>query len=115
MFIGKPDIPGGISVFCEVTNARVQWTSSFNGGDSQNFTVFAFNGQHKASQSAHLPDSGKNKLHEYIVKNLQPSLTYTFYISALNKHGNTSSEKKSCITSNRGKFSYANHQFFKET
>lgn len=109
MLKGRPDIPRDIAVFCEVTNARIQWISSFNGGDPQNFTVFASDGQQEASQSAHLPDSGENKLHEYFVQNLQPSLTYTFYISALNKHGNSSSEKKSCITSNRGIFSYANH------
>lgn len=94
----KPDIPGEISVFCEMTNARIQWISSFNGGDPQNFTVFAFDGQQEVSQSVH-PDSGENKLHEYFVRNLQPSRKYTFYISALNKHGNSSSEEKSCFTS----------------
>lgn len=109
MLKGRPDIPRGIAVFCEVTNARIQWISSFNGGDSQNFTVFACDDQHEARQSAHLLDSGEKKLHEYVVQNLQPSRTYTFYISALNKHGNTSSEKKSCITSNRGIFSYTNN------
>lgn len=104
MLIGRPDIPRGIAVFCEVTKARIRWLSSFNGGDRQNFIVFAFGGQQEASQSAHLPDSGENKLHEYFIQNLQPSSTYTFFISALNKHGNSSSEKESCITSNRGIF-----------
>lgn len=103
MLKGKPDIPGEIAVFCEMTNARIQWISSFKGGDPQNFTVFAFDGQQEVSQSVH-PDSGENKLHEYFVRNLQPSRKYTFYISALNKHGNSSSEEKSCFTSDGGIF-----------
>lgn len=108
MLKGRPDIPRNVAVFCEVTNARIQWISSFNGGDPQNFTVFTFDGQQEVSQSAH-PDSGESKLNEYFVQNLQPSRTYTFYISAQNKHGNISSEKMTCITSDTGMFLYSKH------
>lgn len=36
---GKPDNPRDIKVMCEFLRARVQWISSFDGGDPQNFTV----------------------------------------------------------------------------
>ena len=95
LFIGKPDSPKSIEVICDVKRARVKWKSSFNGGDPQTFTAFAINGQ-KGTHSHPLPDRGENEIHETFVENLQPSLTYVFYVSARNSHGNSSSDIKSC-------------------
>nr|XP_022313604.1 B-cell receptor CD22-like [Crassostrea virginica] len=91
----KPDSPKSIEVICDVKRARVKWKSSFNGGDPQTFTAFAINGQ-KGTHSHPLPDRGENEIHETFVENLQPSLTYVFYVSARNSHGNSSSDIKSC-------------------
>lgn len=91
---GKPSMPVNIEIVCEETHAKVQWTSSFNGGDRQVFTIFASNGQH----SVHIPDKGENVIHLAIIENLQPSTTYVFYVSAQNSHGFISSERISCTT-----------------
>lgn len=93
--IGKPNMPGDIKIVCEETRARVQWKSSFNGGDPQLFTVFSSNGQ----QSEHIPDRGENRIHITYIQNLQPSTAYVFYVSAQNSHGFSSSERISCTTS----------------
>ena len=95
LFIGKPDSPKSIEVICDVKRARVKWKSSFNGGDPQTFTAFAMNGQHE-THSQPLPDKGQNQIHQTFLENLQPSLTYVFYVSARNSHGNSSSDIKSC-------------------
>nr|XP_022317747.1 hemicentin-2-like [Crassostrea virginica] len=91
----KPDSPKSIEVICDVKRARVKWKSSFNGGDPQMFTAFAINGQ-QGTHSQTLPDRGENEIHETFVENLQPSLTYVFYVSARNSHGHSSSDIKSC-------------------
>ncbi|XP_078332852.1 hemicentin-1-like isoform X2 [Crassostrea virginica] len=91
----KPDSPKSIEVICDVKRAGVKWKSSFNGGDPQMFTAFAINGQ-QGTHSQTLPDRGENEIHETFVENLQPSLTYVFYVSARNSHGNSSSDIKSC-------------------
>lgn len=36
---GIPDTPRNISVVCEIRQAKVQWISSFNGGDPQYFLL----------------------------------------------------------------------------
>lgn len=87
-------MPENIEINCEVTRARVQWTSSFNGGDPQSFTVIALNGQ----QSENISDKGENKIHETYVQNLQSSTTYVFYVSARNRHGYSLSNNISCTT-----------------
>lgn len=89
---------------CEVTGAILKWISSFNGGDSQNFTVFTMSGQHEATQSASLSDAGENEIHVIYIQNLQPSVKYSFFVSAQNKHGNSSSDQKACTTLNKGNF-----------
>lgn len=91
---GKPNMPVNIEIVCEKTRAKVQWESSFNGGDPQVFTIFASNGQH----SQHIPDRGENEIHLAFIQNLQPSTTYVFYVSAQNSHGFISSERISCTT-----------------
>lgn len=88
-------MPGNIKIDCEETRARVQWRSSFNGGDPQFFTVFASNGQ----QSDNISDRGENVIHSTFVQHLQPSTVYVFYVSAQNSHGFISSEKFRCTTS----------------
>ena len=95
LFIGKPDSPKSIEVTCEVKRARVKWKSSFNGGDPQMFIAFAINGQ-QGTHSKTLPDRGEDESYETFVENLQPSLTYVFYVFARNSHGNSSSDIKSC-------------------
>nr|XP_022302484.1 uncharacterized protein LOC111110319 isoform X2 [Crassostrea virginica] len=90
-----PDSPKSIEVICDVKHARVKWRSSFNGGDPQTFTAFAINGQ-RETHSQPLPDKGQNQIHQTFLENLQPSLTYVFYVSARNSHGNSSSDMKSC-------------------
>lgn len=84
--------------YCEVTRAKIQWTSSFNGGDIQFFTVIALNSQQQQSKSDNISDKGENEVHSTYVQNLQPSTTYVFYVSAQNRHGLSSSEHISCTT-----------------
>lgn len=45
----KSSMPNFTEIVCEVTSAKVQWISSFNGGDNQSFTVTAMYGQYKES------------------------------------------------------------------
>ncbi|XP_065933069.1 hemicentin-1-like isoform X2 [Magallana gigas] len=90
----KPNVPVSIEIVCEETRAKVQWKSSFNGGDPQLFTVIASSGQ----QSNNISDRGENVFHSTFVQHLQPSTMYVFYVSAQNSHGIISSEKKSCTT-----------------
>lgn len=74
------------------------WRSSFNGGDSQTFTVYAVFAQQQASRSELIDDTGENKVHATEIWNLQPSTEYIFYVVAKNKHGSSSSEIISCKT-----------------
>lgn len=90
----KPNMPKNIKIVCEATRAEVKWKSSFNGGDSQLFTVFASNGQ----QSDKISDKGENLIHSTFVQHLQPSTMYVFYVSGQNSHGRISSENISCTT-----------------
>lgn len=94
---GKPNSPGNIEIFCEKTSVKVQWKSSFDGGDPQLFTIFASNGQQIESEL--ISDKGENEIHSTSLHNLQPSTTYVFYVSAQNSHGLSSSERISCTTS----------------
>lgn len=87
-------MPVSIEIVCEETRAKVQWKSSFNGGDPQIFTVIASSGQ----QSSNISDKGENFIHSTFVQHLQPSTMYVFYVSAQNSHGIISSEKISCTT-----------------
>lgn len=101
---GKPDSPRISEVYCEVTSARVQWLSSFNGGDNQQFTVFAYIGEEIASRSELVDDVGENTMHRTSIQFLRPSTMYFFYVFAKNQHGNSSSEFMSCKTLSEGIF-----------
>lgn len=98
----KPDIPRDVTLTCEVTDANVHWVSSFNGGERQIFTVVAFNVQYGTIYSERIPDMGENMVHSYFIHNLQPSTLYLFYVSAENKHGNSSSRNIVCTTQKQG-------------
>lgn len=98
VYKGKPDIPRNIKVTCKVTGTVVQWISSFNGGDTQNFTVITLSGQDGTSLYYGLNDEGENEIHVTYVSNLQPSVTYWFSVSAKNSHGSSSSKAISCTT-----------------
>lgn len=98
LLTGKPTMPERVEIVCEVKRARVQWRSSFNGGDPQSFTVIALNGQQRESRSDNISDKGENAIHSTFVQNLQPSTTYVFYVIAQNSHGLSSSENVSCTT-----------------
>lgn len=84
--------------YCEVTRAKIQWRSSFNGGAIQFFTVIALNSKQQQIKSENISDNGENEIHSIEVQNLQPSTTYVFYVSAQNKHGLSSSKHISCTT-----------------
>lgn len=101
MHLGRPDVPRDIKVECEESGAKVQWVSSFNGGDDQTFITFVYKDQ-KTSYSSRIPDAGENKVHSNYVENLQPSVSYVFYVSAQNRHGNSSSENITCTTLKKG-------------
>lgn len=101
---GKPDSPRNSKVYCEVTSARVQWLSSFNGGDKQHFTVFAYIGEEIASRSELVDDAGENMMHRTSIHFLRPSTMYVFYVFATNLRGNSSSEFMSCKTLSEGIF-----------
>lgn len=92
-----PDVPRNIKVVCEISGARVQWISSFNGGDTQTFIIHA-NGDRKTIFSSRIPDAGENTIHTNYVENLQASVSYVFHVSAQNRYGNSSSENITCIT-----------------
>lgn len=94
----KPDRPRIVEVTCEQTRTKVQWISSFNGGDRQNFTVIAFSGQYGISFTNTTSDQGENIVHMKYVENLHSSTVYVFYVSAENKHGIRSSENITCKT-----------------
>ena len=98
MYKGKPHQPRESNVKCTTRTADVKWTSSFDGGDSQTFTVFALVGQQEVSKSELIQDEGEGKTHSTTIVNLQPSTEYMFYVSAENQHGNTSSEFHHCKT-----------------
>lgn len=68
-------------------------------GDRQTFNVFALNDHQGGNQSIQIPDMGENKTHRAYVQNLQPSMTYVFYVSAQNNHGFSISDIISCISS----------------
>lgn len=93
----KPVEPRDINVECEVSGASVQWISSFNGGDPQRFIIYA-TGNQRTIISSGINDTGENKVHSIYVQNLQPSVLYVFYVSAQNRHGNSSSENFTCTT-----------------
>lgn len=95
---GKPDIPRDIKVMCKFLKARIQWISSFDGGDPQKFTVMILNGLDGKSLPYRFPDEGENKTHVAFVRNLQPSVTYWFYVTAKNSQGSSTSEVTSCKT-----------------
>lgn len=83
---------------CEVKTARVQWESSFNGGDPQSFTVVALHGNQIENKTDIISDQGKNEIHSTFVQNLQSSTTYVFSVAAHNKHGFSLSKTISCTT-----------------
>lgn len=102
MHIGKPDKPRNIEAKCEVTAARVQWISSFDGGDTQTFILFAIHDLHEARYSKKFTDEGEDKVHSNYVRDLQPSALYVIYVSAQNRHGKSSSENITCRTLDKG-------------
>lgn len=95
---GKPDLPRNIEVTCKVTEGIVKWISSFNGGDTQNFTVITLSGHDGTSLYNGLNDKGENEIHVTYVSNLQLSVTYWFSVSAKNSYGSSSSKAMSCTT-----------------
>nr|XP_022320733.1 hemicentin-1-like [Crassostrea virginica] len=97
----KPRSPTNVEVICEMTGAKVQWTSSFNGGNSQSFTVIAVDAQERTLLSKRISDNGETKLHSTNMQNLQPSMTYVFYVSARNSRGESCSEFRICTTSDK--------------
>nr|XP_022289527.1 nephrin-like isoform X2 [Crassostrea virginica] len=94
----KPNKPVISKVSCKLRNAQIQWESSFNGGAIQTFIALATIAQHTVSRSESVCDKGESKIHFTQLQNLQPSTKYVLYIVALNKHGNSSSEKRECKT-----------------
>lgn len=91
-------MPRNIEVTCKVTGAIVQWISSFNGGDTQIFTVITLSGQDGTSRYYELNDKGENEIHVSHVSNLQPSVMYWFSVSAKNSHGSSFSKAVCCTT-----------------
>lgn len=73
-------------------------STSFDGGDPQKFTVMILNGLDGKSLSYRFPDEGENRTHVAFVRNLQPSVTYWFYVTAKNSQGSSTSEVTSCKT-----------------
>ncbi|XP_078323845.1 neural cell adhesion molecule 1-like isoform X3 [Crassostrea virginica] len=94
----KPNSPRIEKATCNINNAKIEWTSSFNGGVSQTFFALAILDQQKVTRSESVKDRGKNKIHYTELQNLQPSTKYVFYVVAKNKHGNSSSDKIECTT-----------------
>ena len=98
--LGKPTSPIIIEAICEETSARMKWKSSFNGGAMQFFFVVALSEAHQTVSSNTVRDKGENQTHQAVVPFLRPSVLYTFYVFAKNRHGVTSSDPLNCTTSN---------------
>ncbi|XP_078310218.1 contactin-5-like isoform X2 [Crassostrea virginica] len=109
---GKPASPIIIEAICAETSARMKWKSSFNGGAVQFFYVVALGEPGQTSISNIVTDKGENQTHQAVVPFLRPSVLYTFYVFAKNRHGVTSSDPLNCTTSNAEtqKTSDINHQ-----
>lgn len=83
---------------CEIKTARIQWESSFNGGDPQSFTVVSLHGNQIENKTDTISDQGTNTIHTAFVQNLQSSTTYVLAVAAHNKHGFSLSKNISCTT-----------------
>lgn len=84
----------------------MQWISSFNGGDTQEFAVVVSNGKFQTTYSDFIPDKGENEILSKHIKNLQPSSEYLFSVSARNSIGESTSEKVKCTTQKQGRISF---------
>ena len=85
-------------MFCNAKSAKIEWISSFNGGDPQTFFAVAVIIQKESTNSEAVIDSGENKMHDTEIQNLQPSTKYVFHVISKNKHGNSSSDELECTT-----------------
>ena len=95
---GKPNSPRIEKATCNINSAKIEWISSFNGGDSQTFFALAILDQQKVTRSESMKDRGINQIHYTELQNLQPSSKYVFYVVAKNRHGNSSSAEIECTT-----------------
>lgn len=95
---GEPTSPRIGKASCNDNSAKIEWISSFNGGDSQTFFVLGLIGRHEVTRSEAIKDRGENQIHNTELLNLQPSTKYVFYVVAKNKHGNSSSAQIECTT-----------------
>ena len=95
---GEPTSPRIWKASCNGKSAKIEWISSFNGGDSQTFFALGLIGQHEVTRSEAIKDRGENKIHHTELQNLQPSTKYVFYVVAKNRHGNSSSNQMECTT-----------------
>ena len=95
---GEPTSPRIWKISCSGKSAKIEWISSFNGGDSQTFFALGLIGQHEVTRSEFMKDRGENKIHHTELQNLQPSTKYVFYVVAINRHGNSSSNQMECTT-----------------
>ena len=110
--LGKPASPIIIEAICAETSARMKWKSSFNGGAVQFFFVVALGEAGQTSSSNIVTDKGENQTHQAVVPFLRPSVLYTFYVFAKNRHGVTSSDLLNCTTSNGKKFVFIHTKWF---
>nr|XP_022323492.1 hemicentin-1-like isoform X3 [Crassostrea virginica] len=94
----KPDSPRIGKVSCNVNSAKIEWISSFNGGNSQTFFALGLIAQEEVTRSEAIKDRGENKIHNTELLNLQPSTKYVFYVVSKNKLGNSSSNQMECKT-----------------
>ena len=95
---GKPSSPRIGKIYCNVNSAKIEWISSFNGGDPQTFFALGLNARQEVTRSEAIKDRGENKIHNTELLNLQPSTKYVFYVVAKNKLGNSSSNQMECTT-----------------
>ena len=100
---GKPSSPQIGNISCNVNSAKIEWISSFNGGDFQTFFAVGLIARQEVTRSEAIKDSGENKIHNTELLNLQPSTKYVFYVVAKNKLGKSSSKQMECTTL-EGKF-----------
>nr|XP_022323489.1 hemicentin-1-like isoform X2 [Crassostrea virginica] len=94
----EPTSPRIGKASCNDNSAKIEWISSFNGGDSQTFFVLGLIGRHEVTRSEAIKDRGENKIHNTDLLNLQPLTKYVFYVVAKNEHGNSSSDEIECTT-----------------
>ncbi|KAK3099646.1 hypothetical protein FSP39_007468 [Pinctada imbricata] len=94
----RPNAPYILQVDCKSNGiANVSWTSAFNGGHQQIFTVLygLSNDNSRLKTSQRYPDLGEGQIHYIIIPDLLQNQNYEFVVNAENSRGSSTSTTRS--------------------